>query len=884
DDSGSTIIQETIDLEFEPNLEEVSMNGDVWDFIRVENCIYNSNPGQPRIPIKILELNTPVEITSVNVRYSDHAYFSELRIVPVPPQQIWSNDGIITPEFYCDDVYYNTNEYLPSQDYELNQIGLKHDNNNEYYIYNLKIYPLKYNPQSSEGIFSKNVDVTYDYELPQPAIQNTRASQPEDSQARAPSDTYKYIIITTTDLTDELQPLVNWKTQKGLPAKMVTVSEITSNPLYDGVDDADEIRNFIQWAYKQWEIEYVLLAGDYNNVPTRHTFDAQAIYTGDDGIIPADTYYACIDEGTTWNGDHSDTNFGEFGELDDIIPDVAVGRIAINSEFNMANWVTENIVYEKNPPAGDWFDTITLVSDFGFSPGDCADQSDFLYNTYFDNSYALYSKLYDDSSGTDYISSAKIQEKINNGSALVVYTDHANTNAWGKTISFTNAHAAGLSNNGKQPVVYVMACLSAGFDHTSLESIGEAFTENAGGGAIAYIGSSRVAVGAVGAGYTYEPTATGLEEDFARNLTDAQNNDQSQLRVGLIHKNALEYYATQWGDQFPGGSMMNFAQRSWLLLTLLGDPDSPIWTETPKNFKITNVTEKLVGGDVQVTIKVTDTIDLVTGIENALVAISKGTKAYDFGYTDSAGEAKFIITNPTIEDLDVTVTRPNFIPLEDNIQIEDFFPPMTSLVITPTAPDGCYGWYCSTPTIEFTTEPLATTHYRWDSGTDNIYTTTLTVPEGNHTLFYYSIDLKNNVEEESSFNLWVDTFAPTTFYNLTPELHDGDKGWFVTFPTINFTTDVNLSSESNVTTYYHWDLDNDSAYLDEFQAFEGEHTLYYHSIDGAGNIELEKSLEFKIDTVVPRTNLTTTPFEPDGNDSWYKTFPALNLSLNRSDG
>ena len=197
DDSGSTIIQETIDLEFEPNLEEVSMNGDVWDFIRVENCIYNSNPGQPRIPIKILELNTPVEITSVNVRYSDHAYFSELRIVPVPPQQIWSNDGIITPEFYCDDVYYNTNEYLPSQDYELNQIGLKHDNNNEYYIYNLKIYPLKYNPQSSEGIFSKNVDVTYDYELPQPAIQNTRASQPEDSQARAPSDTYKYIIIYT---------------------------------------------------------------------------------------------------------------------------------------------------------------------------------------------------------------------------------------------------------------------------------------------------------------------------------------------------------------------------------------------------------------------------------------------------------------------------------------------------------------------------------------------------------------------------------------------------------------------------------------------------------------------------------------------------------------
>ncbi len=882
DNSDSTLVQDSMQLAFKPEFTKVNFGEKVWDFVKVEDCIYNTNPGQPRIPIKVLELKTRSEITDLEVNYYNPEYISELQLAPAPVVQIWTADYTSSPDLFFDDEYYNTDEYLPSLDFELNPIGTKHDNGDEYYLYNLKLYPLKYNPVSSSGIFYDYVEVQFEYELEPYAIQGTRTTRNVDHLDRAPANSYKYLIITTSDLVDELQPLVNWKTQKGLPAKMKTVSEITSDPLFDGKDDPDELRNYIQWAYDQWEIEYVLLAGDYNTVPTRHTYDAQAVYTGDDGIIPADTYYACIDEGTTWNTD-DDSNYGEFGELDDIIPDIAVGRIAINSEPGMANWVIENIAYEKSPPSGDWVDTITLVADYGFAVGDCADQADFLFNSYFDSVYDSYSKLYDDNSGTDHISSSKIQEKINNGTALVVYTDHANTNAWGSTMSFTNAHAAALTNNDKKPVVYVMACLSAGFDHTSLESLGEAFTENAGGGAIAYIGSTRVAVGAVGTAYSYEPTATGLEEDFARKLKDAQVSDPSQLRVGLVHKNALERYATSWGDQFPGGSVNNFAQRSWLLLTLLGDPDSPIWTETPRSFQITNSTEKL-GDNVEVTIQVTDTVDLDTGIENVRVAISSGTDAYDFGHTDSAGKVMFIITNPAVEELDVTITKPNFIPHEDIVKLVDYFPPITTYDITPSGPDGNYGWYCTTPTLDLNTEPLATTYYRWDEGAEKIYTSTLTVPEGDHTLYYYSVDTEDNIEQESSMSVRVDTIAPTTFYNITPELPDGENGWYVTFPTINFTTDVNLSSESNVTSYYHWDLDNDSVYVNEFQAFEGEHTLYYHSVDGAGNNETEKSLEFKIDTITPHTNLTTTPSVPDGNDSWYLTVPTVNLSLNRSGG
>jgi hypothetical protein len=873
-------VQETSDLKFDAEIYKIELYGEEWDMVEIDGCIFNTITGQPRFPVKTVELKLPAELKKIDVKYSELEQISSLRLPPAPDVLIWTeehlqeiNEGLPGGS----EDYYRADEFIPDEDFEVTYIGNKLENDNLFYFYSLKLYPLKYNPVEESGNFYKRAEITYEY---QEQI-DTRSNDIKEISSRVGPSLYRYLIICDSDYVDELQPFVNWKTQKGLPAKIVTVEEIYSNPLFNGVDQPEEIRNCIQYGYSEWGVEYVLLAGDQDTVPTRHTYDAQYVYTGDDGIIPADSYYACIDEGTTWNED-SDSNWGEFGELDDIIPDVAVGRIAINSENKMAEWVVENIKYEKDPPQGNWFNNLTLVADYGFAVGDCADQADFLFNTYYQNDYSAYSKLYDDASGTDYISGAKIQEKINNGSALVVYTDHANTNSWGSTIIFTNAQVTALNNGGMKPVVYVMACLSAGFDHPTMACLGEAFTENPDRGAIAYIGSSRVAVGAVGSAYSYEPTATGLEEDFARQLNLALDNDPSQLRVGLIHKNALEYYAVQWGSLFPGGSVNNFAQRSWLLLTLLGDPDSPIWTAEPQNFKITNSSKKLGSGKVELKVKITNTIDLGTGIENALVAISGGGSTYDYNYTDSSGEITFIITDPSITEVDVTVTTPNFIPLETKAGIADFFPPSTSVEITPASPDGNNGWYRTSPTINLTTEPLATTYYHWDSDADGVYTETLVVPDGIYTLYFHSKDVNDNVEAESSVIIKVDTKKPKTDYNITPDSPDGDNGWYVNFPSLNLSAKVNQSDESNITIYYHWDTDPDLTFTDALQANEGEHTFYYHSRDDAGNIESERSMVINVDTIFPSSNITITPFEPDGGGNWYLTSPNITIELNQS--
>src|SRR5690606_15733260 len=78
----------------------------------------------------------------------------------------------------------------------------------------------------------------------------------------------EYVIITNdTDihgnnvggLTDIFQGFADWKTQMGMPAKVVTVDAIRS--AYPGVDVQEKIRKFIQEAHQLWGTEYVLLGG-----------------------------------------------------------------------------------------------------------------------------------------------------------------------------------------------------------------------------------------------------------------------------------------------------------------------------------------------------------------------------------------------------------------------------------------------------------------------------------------------------------------------------------------------------------------------------------------------------------------------------------------------
>ena len=91
------------------------------------------------------------------------------------------------------------------------------------------------------------------------------------SAASASSTTYQYVAITsqamidaTTDYT--INDLIAYKQSRGMTATVVSLESIYAN--YSGVDQQEQIRNFIIDAYNNWGTDYVLLGGDTNVLPS----------------------------------------------------------------------------------------------------------------------------------------------------------------------------------------------------------------------------------------------------------------------------------------------------------------------------------------------------------------------------------------------------------------------------------------------------------------------------------------------------------------------------------------------------------------------------------------------------------------------------------------
>lgn len=97
------------------------------------------------------------------------------------------------------------------------------------------------------------------------------------------------------------------------------------------------------------------------------------------------------------------------------------------------------------------------------------------------------------------------------------------------------------------------------------------------------------------------------------------------------------------------------------------------------------------------------------------------------------------------------------------IPVDDVVPPSTLVEMAPSAPDGDNNWYKTAPTITLTPDETATTYYQWDS-TETLswqtYSGTFLAPEGDHTFYYYSVDLAGNTETIKDRSFKVDTGLP----------------------------------------------------------------------------------------------------------------------------
>ena len=199
-------------------------------------------------------------------------------------------------------------------------------------------------------------------------------------------DNYDYVIITNEYLENsDFQRLIQHKSQY-LSATIVTVEDILNNPDFevngkygDGTNAANgnpwipngkevttnftrfddtpsRIRNFLRFAYDEWQTKYVLLGGDVQIIPViKLRINETWWYTGTQLIwtfanIRSDLYYAALDG--TWNDDF-DEFFGEASDYSvddeaDFIAELYIGRAPVDDKRDVKTFVDKVISFETS--------------------------------------------------------------------------------------------------------------------------------------------------------------------------------------------------------------------------------------------------------------------------------------------------------------------------------------------------------------------------------------------------------------------------------------------------------------------------------------------------------------------------------------------------------
>jgi len=150
------------------------------------------------------------------------------------------------------------------------------------------------------------------------------------------SDVGNMLVIAYGDFMDEMESLVTWKNQMGVPCEMVSVTDAGSSAA--GIDA------YIEQYYYDHGLTYVLLVGDAAQVPSLYQSDASdPSYT----LITADTY-----------------------------PDLFIGRFSAENGAQVATQVLRSVEYEKRPQAdADWYHKGTGVAS-NQGPGDDGEYDD----------------------------------------------------------------------------------------------------------------------------------------------------------------------------------------------------------------------------------------------------------------------------------------------------------------------------------------------------------------------------------------------------------------------------------------------------------------------------------------------------------------------------
>jgi hypothetical protein len=467
--------------------------------------------------------------------------------------------------------------------------------------------PVRYNPATGRLSYYKKVTVkitTGPSDASVEALKNLTSSpvvrervrsfaqNPEMLQQyplkKAPLTSYQYLIISPTVFRNEFQPLINMYADKGVMVQVITTDSISA--METGYDLQEKIRNYIVSQYQNNSIQYILLAGNPQFVPSRG-FYCHVISGGgyDDWNIPSDLYYSGMDGNYDLNGNHI---YGEVADSADLLPDVAVARFTVDDTAGLHHLIRKTIAYQTNPVldelthfllAGEFLDDAPVTFGGPFMDLLIDNHSAAGYYTHgIPSSSNSIIKLYDTLISTPLNvwswSKDTLIALLNKGNGFVHHLGHANTD-YMLRMNFSDITNSNFSKvNGvdhNYQILYTQGCYDGAFDMSNCIAVKSVSIDNF---LVAGVFNSRYGWFDEGSSPPDGPSEH-LEREFVSAVYTDTMPDNHLGEAHRISKVKTAPWVTMPGEWEPG------AQR-WChyCCNAFGDPALAIWTAEPTSF------------------------------------------------------------------------------------------------------------------------------------------------------------------------------------------------------------------------------------------------------------------------------------------------------------
>ena len=286
-----------------------------------------------------------------------------------------------------------------------------------------------------------------------------------------------------------------------LKSKVVSMEDVYFN-FNSSVPDPTALRNFIRYAYNNWQgdpVSYVLLFGDghydYRNISLPDTQRVPPFEIFDDGEIDSrttDNYYVDKD----YSGD---------SRFRTIVPDIAIGRLPMESTLDTERMVEKLINYEQNPERDGWQTAIGMIADDEVTTRSSSewihqDQTEdlaqmsvlakFLINKVYLSAYAS------EPGGFGRVkpqANNDLIDLLNQGTLIINYVGHGSPVQWAHEAVFTLSRDLDRINNpGKLAFLVAATCDFGKYDDPIEPSFTEALIWKKNSGIIGALASVRL--------------------------------------------------------------------------------------------------------------------------------------------------------------------------------------------------------------------------------------------------------------------------------------------------------------------------------------------------------------------------------------------------------